>query len=134
MMQFWLSSDRITYSWITSSQAAWLLGLASVLVSCSWPVLFLIDPSKHANDGILLRCGWALFGVAGALSSFFVMGAMKKYRELREFRSAGTKRSKFVSVLLFVGVWWAAVVYYLLVYLPERRGSLKTESFGEHVS
>jgi hypothetical protein len=119
----------MSYKWIMSPQAAWLFGLASAVVCCCWPILFRIDPSKHEKDSVLLQVAWGSFGVVSALSCFFIMLGMRQYRRLREFRSASDVKSTLVSVFLFVGVWWAAVVYYLLVYLPARRGMFENGKF-----
>jgi hypothetical protein len=55
----------------------------------------------------------------GTLSCFFLMSGMKKYREIVEIRT-GERRARFVSFSLLIGVWYAAIVYFLLVYLPAR--------------
>jgi hypothetical protein len=113
---FW---DRTSYKWIVSTQAACLFGLASILICCLTVFLFGGVAAKHVNDGILLQAVWAVFGVTGTLSCFFLMSGMKKYREIVEIRT-GERRARFVSFSLLIGVWYAAIVYFLLVYLPAR--------------
>jgi hypothetical protein len=126
--------DRASYKWIISSQAACLFGLASILICCLTFALFGVDLSRYEKAGLLVQAAWAVFGVSGTLGGFFLMATMKKYREMREFRNPEAKRSKFVTVFLVVGVWWSAVIYYLLAYLPARRQDLNMEGFGKHVS
>jgi hypothetical protein len=77
---------------------------------------------------------WGSLGVFGPLSIIFLWTGMRRFQEFREVRDPElVGRSKLIRFLLSIGIWYGAMIYYLLVYLPARRRS-ETESLGGYVS
>jgi hypothetical protein len=126
---FW---DKTSYKWIVGTQAACLFGLASLLVSLVTALC--LAGIFHETNAVIPNTIGGVLGVVTALSMFFVWGGMQKYQEMRELRDPEPRtKSRMIRIGLSVGIWYGAIIYYLLVYLPARR-ILNTESFGRHVS
>jgi uncharacterized BrkB/YihY/UPF0761 family membrane protein len=59
----------------------------------------------------------AIGGAAIAVSAFFLWGGMWKYWIVCDSSSQLSRRVWFV--VLIIGLWYGAVLYYLFVYLPD---------------
>jgi hypothetical protein len=129
---FW---HKTSYKWIVSAQASCLFALASVftcLLTTFWLGVF--HPSKNMS-GFLANLLWGIFGVLGPLSIIFLWTGMREFQKYREMRDVSlARKSKLAHIALSIGIWYGALFYYLLVYLPTRRRSFIREGFGTHVS
>jgi hypothetical protein len=125
--------DRVGYRWMVSTSAACLYGAAVVFVCLGTAFWFdLIAP--NGSISFLQRILWGLLGVLAPLSMIFLWTGMRRYQEYREVRDPElVGRSRVIRLLLSVGIWYGAMIYYLVVYLPARHHA-EIESFGEHVS
>jgi hypothetical protein len=136
MFEFNRDWSRVSYKWLISAQAACLFGFASVMV-CALTVfaVFYDDTKQIPHYGPIAQFFWALLGVTISISIFFLMSGMQQFRNARELRDpVGAKKTKLGSMALWIGMFYAAVVYYLLVYLPARQIALRMEGSGTHVS
>jgi hypothetical protein len=127
---FW---NRVSYKWMVSTQAACLFGLASIFI-CLLTAFWFGALEPNEVSGLAKQIVWGLFGVFGPLSVVVLWTGMRRYQTLREIRDVELAgKSKLVHLLLGVGIWYGAMIYYFVVYLPARR-ILNTERFGRHVS
>jgi drug/metabolite transporter (DMT)-like permease len=133
MFEFNRAWSKVSYRRLISAQVALLFGLASVLVCAVTLLLLRLDFNQ--SYGPIAQFFYALLGVTGGLSCFFLISGMHQFRNARELRDPiGGKKSKLGSIALLFGIWYAAIIYYLLVYLPARQISLKREGSGRYVS
>jgi hypothetical protein len=125
--------NRVGYKWIVSKRAAYLYGLAAIFIGLLTAYWFgVMGPGTPT--GLLQRVLWGSFGILSVLSIIFLWTGMRRYQEFREIRDPELMgKSKLVHFLLSVGIWYGAMIYYLLVYLPARRRS-EMESLGGYVS
>jgi hypothetical protein len=125
--------NRVSYRWMVSTQAACLYGLATVFICLLTAYWFgVITPGE--SNGFVAQVLWGSLGILSPLSIIFLWAGMRRYQEFREVRDPElVGKSKSVRFLLSVGIWYGAMIYYLLVYLSARRHP-KMESLGEHVS
>lgn len=107
--------DRVSYEWLVSRTASRLFGAASALTVATTPLqLGLVKPLSSSLTS-WMNLLFAIFGAAGGLSIVFLWGGMWRHWLLSNPPSRMTKRIWF-CVLLF-GLWWGAVLYYLMAYL-----------------
>jgi hypothetical protein len=126
-----LNFDHLTinprHKWIVSTQASILYGvgavLSCVLTAFSFDLLKFPDADKVS---VLGRIFWGIYGVATAFGIILLWVGMRKYQERREWEQG--RKSRWLRIALFIGFWWSATIYYLLVYLPTRNRSVKIES------
>jgi len=68
------------------------------------------------NPGFWENAAWGVLGVAGAIGTFFIWGGMWAYWTRCDSSRRTVKRIWFMVLLL--GFWYGAVLYYLFKYLP----------------
>jgi hypothetical protein len=124
--------NRVDYRWMVSSQAACLYGLAAIFISLLTAYWFgVITPSDSTS--LIQQILWGALGILSPLSIIFLWTGMRKYQQFREIRNPELiGKSTLIRLLLSVGIWYGAMIYFLLIYLPARRRS-QTESIGGHV-
>lgn len=120
-MFFQRTWGRVSYEWLVSKTASRLFGAASALTVATTPLQLGLEPPRSSLTSSI-NLLFTIFGVAGALSIVFLWGGMWRHWLLSNSPSRATKRIWF-CVLLF-GIWWGAVLYYLMAYL---RHAEKTE-------
>lgn len=126
-MFFQRAFGRVSYEWLVSKTASRLFGAASALTVATTPLqLGLEPPSSSLTSSINLL--FAIFRAAGALSIIFLWGGMWRHWAQCNTSTRAIKRLWF-CVLLF-GLWWGAVLYYLVAYLrqPEKTEPAPTAS------
>jgi len=111
---FW---NRISDEWIVSNSAAVLFGVAAAF-TCLLTVL-LFSPLQLRDTGTWSQIEGGAIGVLCPLSAFFLWGGMRRYQKMRGPSRFGDTRS--VRLLMLIGLCWTAVLYYLAVFLPQRR-------------
>jgi hypothetical protein len=101
---------------MVSRQAAIAFGVAAVMICLATCLLLnLVDTS---GIGGFKRFLWDAAAVLGAFSVPFLWGGMTRFLEIVE-QSRG-KKAALMRMVLLLGVWYAAVAYYLFAYLPMR--------------
>jgi hypothetical protein len=92
--------------------------------------------TPNQNGGLLHEILWGTLGVLGPLSIIFLWSGMRKYQQMKELRNPDLiARPKNVRICLAIGVCYAAMIYFLFVYLPERHKSAPgTEGLEKYVS
>lgn len=119
--QFW---NRVSDKWLVSKVSSRLLAVSSALTVAVTLLLYSNFINQHS--GAPWSVFYAILGVSGALSIFFLWGGMWRYWLLGEPSNRFARRIWFA--ILILGLWYGAVLYYLLVYLPG-----KEEREIEHV-
>jgi hypothetical protein len=109
---FW---DRVSASWLMSRNAARLFG-ASAMVLTVATILLLSDVQQ--GSGPLSSLFWAIVGVSASLGAFFLWTGMLRFWRLWDTSSRAARRVWFV--VLLIGVFYGAILYYALVYLRLR--------------
>ena len=114
----------MSYKWVASTQASILFGVGAIFTVLL--TAFSFEPfgiPDHVTiwDNIV----GGVTGVVGTLSLFLLWTGMRKYHERREWEKG--KKSRWIRAFLFIGFWWSATIYYLLVYLPTRKRTVKIE-------
>jgi hypothetical protein len=106
---------RMPTRWLVARPTAITFGLSSFIIIIGSIVLFrgLGLESKDRVIQVLLAIG----GAAIAVSAFFLWGGMWKYWIVCDSSSQLSRRVWFV--VLIIGLWYGAVLYYLFVYLPD---------------
>jgi hypothetical protein len=121
---FFLPSSLLRKDWLISRLTAKLFFVSALLVMAltaafAWP----IDTGKMS---IWYRIPDALLGVLGPLGLFFLWFGMWRYWVIVDNSRRWVKRLWFL-VLLF-GFWWASVLYYFAVYLPQVLSRTESEA------
>jgi len=73
-----------------------------------------LDPAKMP---FAMRLLWAIVGIGGTISLFFLWFGMWRYWVRLDGSGVLVKRLWF-GVLLF-GLWWGSCLYYFFVYRPQ---------------
>ncbi len=110
--------------WITTRQAAITFAACILLILALTPVFL---GKVNANTmPFWTRFPWGILGVVGPVAIFFLWIGMWSYWVYFDTSGAWAKRISFLILLL--GFWWGACIYYLFVYLPQtvRRSRLTT--------
>jgi hypothetical protein len=110
---FW---SGVSIEWMKSRQAALAFGFASVMVCVTTGLL--LSRVDTAGFGRFDRYLCDVAAVIGAFSVPFLWGGMTKFLEMTE-QTEGEK-SPIMRLFLLLGIWYAAVIYYLFFYLPMR--------------
>jgi hypothetical protein len=113
---------RIDDEWIVSKSASLFFALSVFFIVGMTVVIFANIESRTLGSmgNTLLGIG----GVSAALGVFFLWGGMWRHWIRYNFSSLAARRIWFLA--LVVGVWYGAILYYALVYLPSTRGSQVT--------
>lgn len=102
-----------------------MFALSAAIIIGMTLMLVLAPP---ANPGALGRVIWGTGGVLFALSMFFLWSGMWRFWTKFDESSRWIRRVSFI--LLVVGIWYGAVVYYLLVYLPATSKQKQFQGFN----
>lgn len=116
----WLGDKRC----LISRTANWVFLLGAISVVALTPIFWgSLDPSKMSSE---VRLGWGALCVFATPALLFLFLGMWRYWMRVDDSGPVAKRVWFV-VLLF-GFWWASLLYYFLVYLPQVIRKRKNES------
>jgi hypothetical protein len=116
---------RIDDEWLVSKSASAFFALSVLIIVGMTVVLF-----ANIESQTLGFVGNALLGIGGvlaAVSVFFLWGGMWRYWIECDSSSLAARRIWFL--VLVVGLWYGAILYYALVYMQRprvmQRGSLE---------
>jgi hypothetical protein len=121
---FW---KRISEDWLQSRTASVLFALSAGMIVGMTGVWF---GYVHVSETAPIQN--IFLGVAGALSAlsiFFLWGGMWSFW-LRCDTSRRTVR-RLTFLLLAIGIWYGAILYYLLIYLPGIRKRIHSPTAKE---
>jgi hypothetical protein len=105
---------RISDEWLVSKAASGLFAVSSfVIAGVTW-LLFGYNLPQNPPLTVEVLCG--ILGVSGPIAMFFLWGGMWRYWMRGEPSNRFLRRLWFVALVL--GIWYGAILYYLLVYLP----------------
>jgi len=114
---------RFSDAWLVSKHASRLLGLSAFIIVGMSIILVANRTQAWISDGgAFLGAG----GVLAAVSVFFIWGGMWRYWMICD--SSSLARRLWFAVMVF-GLWYGAIIYYALVYLPRARGFNSTKHF-----
>ncbi|HEV2135209.1 MAG TPA: hypothetical protein VGR47_13325 [Terracidiphilus sp.] len=85
------------------------------IIACTW---LCATGKVPPNPTTLANVAYGILGASGALGVFFLWGGMWRYWMLG--RPANRILRRLCFLLLVAGVWYGAVLYYSVVYLPTR--------------
>jgi hypothetical protein len=109
---------RIDDEWLVSRSASAFFALSALIIVGMTVVVF-----ANIESRTLGSVGNTLLGIGGvfaAVSVFFLWGGMWRYWIRCDSSSLAARRVWFLA--LAVGLWYGAILYYALVYLPRARG------------
>ena len=110
---FW---DRVPESWVLTEKASWLFGVSAIVITAA-TIILSTDAFRRFESPIL----GGILGVSTALGTFFLWSGMWRFWKLWDPSSRMARRIWFV--VLLVGVWHGAILYYVFVYLRLRRAA-----------
>ncbi len=113
-----LRDDRIA-----SRPTAKLFGFAAISVIFVLPVL--LGYVNLTKLPFWQRFPWATLTVLGPIGSIFIWFGMWRYWVRVDDSGVWIKRLSFL--VLLVGFWYGAIVYFLCVYIPQRSRMGKIE-------
>jgi hypothetical protein len=67
---------------------------------------------------VIERVTFGTIGIVAVICIPFLWGGMTKFLEMNE--AARGKKSMWLRLAFLIGVWYTAVLFYLLEYLPSR--------------
>lgn len=105
--------NSISDEWLESHLASILFAVSAAAIALMTVVG--LEYIHVSEAGLFQNLFLGIGGALGALGVFFLWGGMWRYW-LRCDTSGRTVR-KLTFVLLSAGLWYGAIVYYLLVYL-----------------
>jgi hypothetical protein len=108
---FW---KRIGDKWLVGKPAAALFAFSSVVITAVTYVG--ITNIMIRDTGLLNNVAWGIIGVTCGLSILFVWGGMWSYWIRIDSSGKATRVTWFL--LLVIGLWYGAILYYAFVYLP----------------
>ena len=110
---------RIDDNWVVSRSAAKLFAVSSIVILAMTGFFFL---NINASElGTLSNALLAAGGVCAAASVFFLWGGMWKY--WMRFESSSPSARRAWLLLLVVGLWYGAILYYVFRYLGHRESA-----------
>jgi membrane protease YdiL (CAAX protease family) len=116
---------RISDEWLMSKAASVLFAISSGVIALVTAAL--LSGVLLAEDSSAGKLLWAIAGSSCGIGIFFLWGGMWRYWMKGKPPNRVARRIWFV--LMVVGVWYGAVLYYIFVYLPSARKSDR-ERFG----
>jgi hypothetical protein len=108
--------DVLTYTdrLLLSKHGVRTLSLACVVILTVTIALEAYPPSDNVSLGE--RTAWGVAGVLFAISGFALWGGMLRFWSHWD---SSTRGARIATFLLLIGaVWYGAMVYFLLVYIP----------------
>jgi hypothetical protein len=118
MIPFSFIWKRVSDEWLLSRTATLLFGMSACVV-VGLTAVFIVDKIPVNEPGIAINIFWGTVGVFGAFSIFFIWGGMLSYWTRCDSSTRVVRRLRFF--LLVIGIWYGAVLYYLLVYIRDAR-------------
>jgi hypothetical protein len=115
-MYFRRTWERVSPEWMLTRQAAILFGAAAVMTVLA--TVILLRDAIPPNPGPLATVLWGAFGCVTPLSIFFLWSGMARFLQTQDRLKGNT--SKLIRLSFILGLWYSAIVYYLLAYLPAR--------------
>ena len=109
----------LSEDWLVGKRAAVLFGFFLAVIVGMTAALY--NSERIPQAGVLGTSLWAVGGVLAGLGIFFLWGGMWRYWIDCDPSSRAARRFWFLVLLL--GIWYGAVLYYALVYLPNTRRS-----------
>lgn len=120
----WPPRNLLRDEWLVSTQASRLFLIAALCVIALLPFfLGLVDPDQMS---FWRRLPWGLLGIVGPVSIFFLWIGMWRYWIRIDDSSVWSKRGSFL--LLLLGVWYGATIYYFFFYLPQTSQKRNSET------
>ncbi len=110
----WVSDD-----WLTKKPAQVLFGASAVVIIAVTAAAFEFDFFSQTEGMLLHKVFLGCVGVVTPVSVFFLWDGMKQFW-LRCDQSSKAFR-RFTFWLMLLGLWYGALIYYLIVYLPRTR-------------
>lgn len=107
---------RISDEWLLSRSASVLFFLCSITI-LGMSSIFLTD-FESRTFGLLGNVLLAVAGMSGAVSVFFLWGGMWRYWIGCDSSTSPVRRIWFL--VLVVGLWYGAILYFGAVYLMQR--------------
>jgi hypothetical protein len=114
---------RIGDKWLVSKSAAAGFAVAAIIILGMTVAIITTEPQ---TIGSVVRFFLGIGGILAAVSVFFLWGGMWHYWERSDSSSLAARRAWFFGLVF--GLWYGAVLYYLLVYLPNTLDAMHTRS------
>jgi hypothetical protein len=108
---------RISHEWLVSKAASAWFAISSAMIAVMTIVLF--SNVQIRDISFVSRFSWGIAGVLTAVSIFFLWGGMWRYWITSD--SSGRIGRRLWFVVLLAGIWYGAIIYYILVFLPTTR-------------
>jgi hypothetical protein len=111
---------RINDEWLLSRSASALFAMAGFVIVGMTVVIFAniqsatLDPVSNAALGV--------GGVLAGLGVLFLWGGMWRYWIRCDSSTVAARR--FWFLVLVAGLWYGAILYYAIIYLPNRRSQV----------
>lgn len=118
--------DRLGDNWLRTRAATTMFSSSAVLIIVLTLILILAPPDETSLPS---RIVWAIGGILLGSSIFFLWSGM--WRFWTKFDQSSRITRKLCFLLLLVGLWYGAVVYFLAVYVPWSRQQLTRGEGGE---
>jgi hypothetical protein len=122
MLMFSRLWNRIGDRWLVGRSASNMFAAAAILVVL---VTALLAFNMAQDTGLLSEVFWAIAGVLSGLGAFFIWSGMWRFWSRLDQSSRFARRVWFF--MLLIGLWYGAVLYFVLVYMRSPR-----TSFAEH--
>ena len=110
----WVSDD-----WFTDKPAQVLFAASAAVIILVTVAIFEFDLFSQTAESLLHRLFLGCVGVLAPTAVFLLWDGMRQFW-LRCDRSSKTRR-RFSFLLMLIGLWYGALLYYLIVYLPHIR-------------
>jgi hypothetical protein len=117
---------RLDDGWLMSKNASVLFALSALVIIGM--TIVLSSNIDFQNLGLLSNILGGMGGVLAALSIFFLWGGMWRYWIRCDFSPTSSRR--FWFMVLLVGMWFGAIVYYAFVYVRQIRLPRSTQAGG----
>ena len=114
--RFW---NRIGDRWLVSRYASNMFAAAAILIVL---VTALLAFNMAQDTGLLSEVFWAIAGVLSGPGAFFIWSGMWRFWSRLDQSSRFARRVWFF--MLLIGLWYGAVLYFVLVYMRSSRTSL----------
>lgn len=116
---------RIGDTWLVSKSAAAAFAVSAVVILGMTVAIVTTEPQ---SVGLVVQFFLGIGGVLAAISVFFLWGGMWHYWGKCDPSSLAARRAWFFALVF--GLWYGAVLYYLIVYLPKvlRMDAIRTRS------
>jgi hypothetical protein len=107
-----LLRQRRSEGWLKSPKAIVSFSIATISILASTVMSYTVGP--HPGEFVNTLAG--ILGVLGGLSAFYLWGGMWFFWV--DLHTRGRRGRILWAILLTVGLWYGAILYFLAVYLP----------------